>query len=352
MIRLRGIELVVLVVCLGQLTACETMSSLFRNKSSKNHFIGVDGQPYFTTGITNDGAPHGLDFSNYRSQANIERPAPEHWIENQNVGKPGDHYTLKVDANTLDKKYVQAILKSLPKECGEFNKMTLETILERPEGGGYSGSVQPNNIPIYAGSKLVYKPKSINGPSFCSGETFGVFMATMSKVKPDPFANMTEAQLSHFKPGNAARDSYGFYGLWNDGHNGARSSVVNFGLGQTVKTLDAACPGDYVKFNRSKTGHSVIFLGYRNNGSEFCYWSSQETRTNGRGVNCEKISSIKAWNIARITTPENISKISPHDKSRSYLSEAKQALSNETNPITEPVYVDNSKLDQHLEGAI
>jgi hypothetical protein len=335
-----------------QLNACNTLESLFRNKSSNNHRIGKNG----VTASSFSGLNDERDLRHYRSPVNIKSPAPEQWFGTKDNSTPSNHPTLNVDQSTTGKNYIKAILDTLPANCGDFNKRTLQSILKRPEGGGYAyksdkkkGIVaQANNIPIYAGNTKIYTPHSTNGPSYCGGESYGVLMDTFNSIKPDLFTNMRSKQIDQFRPSKASDGknfAKGFYGLWNDNYNGARSSIVNFDLGQSVTNLESACPGDYVKISRKNGyGHSFVFLGYKEGGKKFCYWGSNQS-TNGRSVRCEKVSDVTQWSIARVTTPENISKIPDYDGSNIH-DNADLAIAEEKQKeeyIDTPLYVDQSE---------
>lgn len=74
---------------------------------------------------------------------------------------------------------------------------------------------------------------------------------------------------------------------------GTRDALILFGMGRSVAFEDAQ-PGDFVNFNRTRTGHAAVFLGFLKKDHQpadtygpdvvgFKYFSAQVTDTNGLG---------------------------------------------------------------------
>lgn len=191
----------------------------------------------------------------------------------------------------------------VPKQCGEYNKDVMEQISILPQGGGYNINGTATNRAIRMGSSQL--TQGVGRTSFCAGATYTVAMGVFNKHKA--FEGMSEEQQKNFHFGNA--DNVGYWGAWKNDFGGVADANRMVQFGKDVP-LNEACPGDMMKFSRTRRrgGHSVVFLG-RDNGMIY-YWSSNKS-TAGYGVTCEAESNLVktgqyAPGIVRITNPKNI----------------------------------------------
>lgn len=121
------------------------------------------------------------------------------------------------------------------------------------------------------------------------------------------FDRMTKEQKKNFALQH--RDNFGFWGAWNNNFHGTADANRLIKFGDSIASLETACAGDFVNFNRkNKSGHSVVYLGQED--GKIYYWSSNKS-TKGFGVSCEPVSNIvlSATAITRMTTPSNVANI-------------------------------------------
>jgi hypothetical protein len=141
--------------------------------------------------------------------------------------------------------------------------------------------------------------------SFCTGATYTVAMKVFQKHRV--FDRMTEAQKKNFQLQH--NDNFGFWGAWNNNYEGAGDANRLIKFGNSIASLDTACAGDFVNFNRKNgSGHSVVYLGQED--GKIYYWSSNKS-TRGFGVSCEPVTNLvqSATAITRMTNPSNVANI-------------------------------------------
>ena len=193
--------------------------------------------------------------------------------------------------------------KKLDAQCGEYNKDVLEQISTIPSGGGYSLKGSATNVPLKMGSTTISNPRAKT--SFCTGATYTVAMKVFQKH--NVFDKMSEEKKQNFTL--QQNDNLGFWGAWNNNYEGAGDANRLIKFGDSIASLDRACAGDFVNFNRkNKSGHSVVYLGQED--GKIYYWSSNKS-TKGFGVSCEPVSNIvqSATAITRMTNPANVANI-------------------------------------------
>lgn len=235
----------------------------------------------------------------------------------------GQRYSFKEEENHANTDYASSLSKNvkpgcrgaqkfidliadptkLEAQCGEFNKDVLEQISTIPSGGGYSLRGSATNIPLKIGDSSITNSKAKT--SFCTGATYTVAMKVFQKHRV--FDQMSDAQKKNFELQH--NDNYGFWGAWNNNYEGAGDANRLIKFGESVSSLDSACAGDFVNFNRKNgSGHSVVYLGQED--GKIYYWSSNKS-TKGFGVSCEPVSNIvqSATAITRMTNPSNVANI-------------------------------------------
>jgi hypothetical protein len=191
----------------------------------------------------------------------------------------------------------------LDPQCGEYNKDVLEQISTIPSGGGYSLKGSATNVTLKMGSTTISNPRAKT--SFCTGATYTVAMKVFEKH--NVFDKMSDAQKKNFALQH--NDNFGFWGAWNNNYEGAGDANRLIKFGERITSLESACAGDFVNFNRkNKSGHSVVYLGQED--GKIYYWSSNKS-TKGFGVSCEPVSNIvlSATAITRMTNPSNVANI-------------------------------------------
>jgi hypothetical protein len=152
------------------------------------------------------------------------------------------------------------------------------------EGGGYywKGSTGTPKELNFQNTRIL--SKSTQG-SHCSGYTFMVAFEVLTDNKLlDGQSVTTIKQLQGNWFGTTEQSA----------ETQCRMALENLGLGKAVKMEDAK-PGDFVQFWRNnKSGHSVIFLGWKRDTSgkiTGINYRSTQTMTNGIGDRTETIGS-------------------------------------------------------------
>ncbi|KAF0975999.1 hypothetical protein FDP41_004965 [Naegleria fowleri] len=118
-----------------------------------------------------------------------------------------------------------------------------------------------------------------------TSQAAGLFnIQELLKIKRDWFCE---------KQDNAAKDDDSY-------KEGCYKALMSRGLGKHVNNIFEAKQGDFVQFWRvNGTGHSVIFMGLKEDEITFEYWSSQRS-TNGVGFNTESLSGVERFHIVRL----------------------------------------------------
>nr|CAG4715275.1 unnamed protein product [Naegleria fowleri] len=137
--------------------------------------------------------------------------------------------------------------------------------------------------------------------TFCCGVTFEIFFRVFTEKRHprlQDFFNIQELlkiKRDWFceKQDNAAKDDDSY-------KEGCYKALMSRGLGKHVNNIFEAKQGDFVQFWRvNGTGHSVIFMGLKEDEITFEYWSSQRS-TNGVGFNTESLSGVERFHIVRL----------------------------------------------------
>ena len=146
---------------------------------------------------------------------------------------------------------------SLPSGVCEASEGSNATVLgvaqAIADGGGYNRQWKGSGTP----REIVFKSKKILSKghgTYCSGFTFTVAMDAMEKLGLSE--DKTVEQIKSFQ-----RNWYGNSDIEVVREKQSQIAVVELGVGRAVKSIDARA-GDYLQFWRSKTGHSVVFLGW------------------------------------------------------------------------------------------
>lgn len=164
------------------------------------------------------------------------------------------------------------------------------------ERGGYD--IKSNGWPkLESGGKRV----SFEGrTSMCTSATAAAFLKHISDLTESGKLKLSLKQIN-FLNGPVVKkalngNTYSFAAL-NEAMGG--QNVAAKGFDQIKTLLKDAKAGDILKFDRkSRTGHSTVFKEIK--GDQFCYWSSQKTRTDGVGERCEPIASLTGVAISRL----------------------------------------------------
>lgn len=135
----------------------------------------------------------------------------------------------------------------------------------------------------YKNQVLLKAHPSGSRASHCSGITFEVFFKAMQErnqqlgISVDDFNGMTWDELYDFV-------LTWYAALGPKTQSNIAIAVEKYGIGQQIKRLEDAKPGDFIDISReNNTGHTAVFLGWikeENRIIGFEYWSSQDS-TNG-----------------------------------------------------------------------
>lgn len=174
-----------------------------------------------------------------------------------------------------------------------------------PKGNSYDGATTDV---YYLGFKVLRG--DAEGRSYCCGLTLQVFYQTLQDYFKDkgviPSSKLPLDKVNNFKY------------LWfcpQVKSPGPVEALEKYALGERVKNLNDAQPGDFVQFWRNNgTGHSVIFINWlreaEGNINGLIYWSTQKA-TNGIGYQIEDVGEGKKEInkdlifIGRLAPPQN-----------------------------------------------
>ena len=193
----------------------------------------------------------------------------------------------------------------------------MEQVNKMPRGGRYSVSrfakIRLQSSAHFESGKFFFLPSA--GPSFCSGATYLVFIRTIEALRERGQLQLDYATLNQLIIRDQ-RDGEGIWGRWNANGPGTARLFHELGLGRNFSNFEEAQPGDFMKIfwnknvGRKESGHSVVFLGVENRGSEQIvrYWSSNIP--SGYGVRTVPRKKISYAIFSRLETPANLARIS------------------------------------------
>ncbi len=134
-----------------------------------------------------------------------------------------------------------------------------------PQGGGYSAS-NTATARLTAAARTVKGTLTLNPaiakPSYCSGATYLVFLATLENLNNQ--APIT-GQLAESLAIKGQPDGVGIWGRWNANGPGTACLFHELQLGENFTDWNAARPGDFMKIfwnlnvGRREHGHSAIY---------------------------------------------------------------------------------------------
>lgn len=193
--------------------------------------------------------------------------------------------------------------------CGLYGGVSMDRATENvsqkniiPTGSGYD--MEAGNWPKYSDGGVSFGPSKV---SHCTSATATAFLEYISELERTGQLKLTDAQ-KQFLNGPT------FNAIFNGNtysvalFNKVLGGQNLFGEGASVaSTLGQAQPGDVVKFDRDKTGHSTIFKSF--DGQRYCYWTSNTKNadnTSGAGTKCEDVGVIKGVAVSRFPSPETI----------------------------------------------
>lgn len=192
------------------------------------------------------------------------------------------------------------------------NAVILRVIHSMPQGGGYSASNQAT-AHLTAAARTVKGTLTLNPamakPSYCSGATYLVFLATLENLN-----NQTPitGQLAEGLAIKGQPDGVGIWGRWNANGPGTACLFHELQLGENFTDWNQARPGDFMKIfwnsnvGRREHGHSAIFLGVaKENGADWVsFWSSNQP--NGFGQKQVLKTKIAYVIFSRLKYPERL----------------------------------------------
>jgi hypothetical protein len=174
--------------------------------------------------------------------------------------------------------------QGFPEPRNDPNEVILQVIRSMPQGGGYSAS-NTATTRLTAAARTVKGTLTLNPtiakPSYCSGATYLVFLATLENLNNQ--APIT-GQLAESLAIKGQPDGVGIWGRWNANGPGTACLFHELQLGENFTDWSAARPGDFMKIfwnsnvGRREHGHSAIFLGQsKENGLDWVsFWSSNQ----------------------------------------------------------------------------
>jgi hypothetical protein len=199
----------------------------------------------------------------------------------------------------------------------DCNALVLEQVNKMPHGGRYSVShfakIRLKSSAHFEAGKFFFLPAAAS-PSFCSGATYLVFVRTIEALREQNQLQLDYATLNQLIIRDQ-RDGEGIWGRWNANGPGTARLFHELGLGQNFSDFDQAKPGDFMKIfwnknvGRRESGHSVIFMGMENRGSQqyVRYWSSNVP--SGYGEKSVPRKKISYAIFSRLQAPANLSRI-------------------------------------------
>jgi hypothetical protein len=174
--------------------------------------------------------------------------------------------------------------QGFPELRNDANEVILQVIRTMPQGGGYSAS-NTATAHLTAAARTVKGTLTLNPsiakPSYCSGATYLVFLATLENLNNQ--APIT-GQLAESLAIKGQPDGVGIWGRWNANGPGTACLFHELQLGENFTDWNMARPGDFMKIfwnsnvGRREHGHSAIFLGQsKENGLDWVsFWSSNQ----------------------------------------------------------------------------
>jgi hypothetical protein len=218
---------------------------------------------------------------------------------------------------------------------GAINDLIVTEISQMPTGGRYSASSAASNrlraaAQLQSG-KFVIQPE-IASPSYCSGATYLVFLKTIEALRNYNALQLEPATVEQLAI-RGQRDGAGIWGRWNANGPGTARLFYELGLGPNFDNFAAAKPGDFMKIfwssevGRAEHGHSVIYLGMETKaGRDYVrFWSSNIPL--GYGEKAVLRSKIAHAIFSRLTTPQNLDKITQAPRADHYLASLERVRS-------------------------
>jgi hypothetical protein len=205
--------------------------------------------------------------------------------------------------------------------------MIVKAIESMPTGGGYRASgpaITALRNSMRTGDAGISLEPSQAMPSFCSGATYLVFLATLNELQHTGQIAMSGATLRALLV-EGQSDGSGVWGRWNANGPGTARLFFETGLGRNFTSFDDARPGDFMKvwwndqIGAQEHGHSVIYLGMENRteGPYVHYWSSNIP--GGFGHAYVARTKIRRALFSRLEHPEQINRVTALPPKDSYL---------------------------------
>jgi hypothetical protein len=192
------------------------------------------------------------------------------------------------------------------------NEVILQVIQTMPQGGGYSASNEAN-------ARLAEAVRTVRGtltldpaiakPSYCSGATYLVFVATLSYLNNQTPISGPLADSLAIK---GQPDGVGIWGRWNANGPGTACLFHELQIGNNFTDWNLARRGDFMKIfwnpnvGRREHGHSAIYLGTTTvDGAEWVrFWSSNQP--NGFGEKQVPKTKMAYVIFSRLKYPERL----------------------------------------------
>jgi hypothetical protein len=199
----------------------------------------------------------------------------------------------------------------------DINAVVLRVLQKMPRGGKYATSgvanQQLSSAIRCAGDTLTVQPEGAM-PSYCSGATYLVFLATLEELAKAQQIAISRSALEAL-PVAGNRDGEGVWGRWNANGPGTARLFAETGLGRNFMDWEKARPGDFLKvwwndeIGAKERGHSVIFLGREKmDGVEHVrFWSSNVP--DGYGEKLISRSKIVRALFSRLDRPAMINRV-------------------------------------------
>jgi hypothetical protein len=186
---------------------------------------------------------------------------------------------------------------------GSLNPYVLKVISGYPLDGSYAYhcSWEPREYDIYNGvtQDLWYKGMVVakaypdgSRCSYCCGFTFEVFVRAMKLrniqkgLDPDDFNGMTFTDL------------FNLLQLWyiEGPGDSEKRGIIGYGLGRAITNFDDVRPGDFISYDTTSGGHSVVFIDWLRDDDQkivgFKYFSSNLSGTHGVGYGSGRFSDV------------------------------------------------------------
>lgn len=207
------------------------------------------------------------------------------------------------------------------------NALIVKVIESMPAGGGYRASgpaiTALHDSMRVGGAGIALEPARAT-PSFCSGATYLVFLATLNELHRTGQIAMSDATLRALLV-EGQSDGSGVWGRWNANGPGTARLFFETGLGRNFSSFDEARPGDFMKvwwndqIGALERGHSVVFLGIENRteGPHVHYWSSNIP--GGFGHAYVARTKIRRALFSRLEHPEQINRVTTLPTKDTYL---------------------------------